>query len=94
MCFRRCSISVRRLAREEIGSRGSAIYASKLRPLLEPQYHGQFVAIDVETEDYEVASDADAASDRLWERRPDAQILVERIGYPAVFHALGLRGLP
>ncbi len=85
-------MSVRRLARDEIGDRGTAIYTSKLRPLLEPQCRGQFVAIDVETEDYEVASDADAASDRLWERRPDAQILVERIGYPAVFHALGLRG--
>ena len=48
-------MSVRRLAREEIGDRGSAIYASKLRPLLEPQCRGQFVAIDVETEDYEVA---------------------------------------
>jgi hypothetical protein len=34
------------------------------------------------------------ASDRLWSRRPDAQILVERIGYPAAFHALGTRGLP
>ena len=87
-------MSVRRLAREEIGDRGSAIYASKLRPLLEPQCRGQFVAIDVETEDYEVASDADVASDRLWARCPDAQILVERIGYPAVFHALGLRGWP
>ena len=41
------------------------------------------------TEDYEVDCDADVTSDRLWERRPEAQILVERIGYPAVFHALG-----
>ena len=82
---------VRRLARQEIGDRGAAIYASKLRPLLEPQRFGEFVAIDVETEDYEVATDADVASDRLWERRPDAQILVERIGYSSVFHALGMR---
>ena len=86
-------MSVRRLARNEIGDRGVAIYTSKLRPLLEPQCHGQFVAIDVETEDYEVADEADEASDRLWERCPNAQILVERIGYPAAFHALGVRGL-
>ena len=59
-----------------------------------PQFRGQFVAIDVETEDYEVAHDADVASDRLWERRPTAQILVERIGHPAVFHALGMVGRP
>ena len=87
-------MSVRRLDRDEIGDRGAAIYASKLRPILEPHCHGQFVAIDVETEDYEIGTDPDVASDRLWERRPAAQILVERIGYPAVFHALGLRGQP
>ena len=87
-------MSIRRLPRDEIGDRGTAIYVSKLRPILEPQCHGQFVAIDVETEDYEVASDADVASDRLWRRRPDAQILVERIGYPAVFHALNTRNRP
>lgn len=78
---------VRRLSRDEIGQRGVAIYDAKLRAELEPQFHGQFVAIDVETEDYEVADEAANASDRLWERRPDAQVLVERIGYPAAFNA-------
>ncbi len=78
---------VRRLLREEIGERGVEIYESKLRAVLEPQFHGQFVAIDVETEDYEVADEAATASDRLWERRPEAQVLVERIGYPAAFNA-------
>ena len=87
-------VAIRRLTRDEIGDRGTAIYLSKLRPLLEPQCRGQFVAIDVETEDYEVANDADVASDRLWKRRPTAQILVERIGHPAVFHALGMVGRP
>ena len=86
-------MSVRRLARDEIGNRGVAIYESKLRSILEPECRGQFVAIDVETEDYEVACDGVEASDRLSNRRPDAQILVERIGYPAAFHALGVRGL-
>jgi len=82
----------RRLSRQEIGERGNAIYESKLRSVLEPQFHGQFVAIDVETEDFEVSSDADDASDRLWQRHPEAQILVERIGHLAVFHALTCRG--
>lgn len=78
---------VRRLLREEIGERGVRIYESKLRAMLEPQFHGQFVAIDVETEAYEVADEAATASDRLWERRPEAQVLIERIGYPAAFNA-------
>lgn len=80
-------MSVLRLPREEIGVRGEAIYASKLRAILEPQDRGRFVAIDVETEDYEVADEAHEASDRLHERHPAAQVLVERIGYPAAFQA-------
>jgi len=48
----------RRLLREEIGERGVQIYESRWRALLEPQFRGQFVAIDVETEDYEVANEA------------------------------------
>ncbi len=78
-------MSVLRLAPQEIGVRGEAIYASQLRMILEPQHRGQFVAIDVESEDYEVADEAHEASDRLHQRRPSAQMLVERIGYPAAF---------
>ena len=78
---------VRKLSREEIGRRGVEIYESKLRALLEPQFHGRFVAIDVETEDYEVADEASDATDALWKRHPEAQVLVERIGYPAAFSA-------
>ena len=66
------------MARQEIGDRGSAIYASKLRPLLDPQYRREFVAIDVETEDYEVASDADVCV--IWDDQPKfirAQVLDE-----------------
>ncbi len=77
----------RRLLRDEIGERGVQIYESRLRDVLEPQFRGQFVAIDVKTEDYEVAHDAALARDRLWTRRPDSQILIERIGYPAAFNA-------
>lgn len=84
---------LRRLPKNVIGDRGVAIYEQKLRAILEPNSIGQFVAIDVETEDYEVASDPDVASDLLAARHPDAQILVERIGHKAVFHALGVRGL-
>lgn len=79
-----------RLAKEEIGQRGVAIYDAKLRSLLEPQHRGQFVAIDVESEDYEVADEARDARVRLHERRPEAQVLVERIGYPAAFVARSL----
>lgn len=84
---------IRRLSRETIGQRGVEIYESKLRSVLDPAFRGSFVAIDVETEDYEVADDAAEAENRLWTRHPDAQVLVERIGYPAAFSVGGAREL-
>ncbi len=81
-----------RLEIDEIGQRGVAIYDTKLRSLLEPLHRGQFVAIDVETEDYEVADEARDARVRLHQRRPDARVLVERIGYPAAFIARRVGG--
>jgi len=80
-------MSVRRLQRDEIGQRGSSIYESKLRDRLESNYHGQFVAIDVESDEYEIDKDSASAANRLWTRLPDAQVFIERIGYPAAFHA-------
>lgn len=80
-------MTVRRLEREEIGRRGTEIYQAKLRAILEPEFDGMFVAIDVESGNYEVADEAGDASDRLWAKVPDAQILVERIGHRAAFHA-------
>lgn len=69
----------RELDRDEIGRRGSKIYSSKLREILEPHCVGQFVAIDIDSGEYEVADEAAEASDRLWARLPDAHILIERV---------------
>ncbi len=82
---------MRRLEREEIGRRGKEIYQSRLRAILEPQFVGKFVAIDVESGDYEIADEASDASDRLWARIPNAQVLIERVGHRAAFHAYSER---
>ena len=83
-----------RLPRQEIGQRGDEIYSTMLRDVLEPQYNGQFVAIDVESQDYELADEAMDASDRLRQRQPDGQVLVKRVGYPAAFFARGMWNQP
>ena len=77
-----------RLPKREVGERGRRIYQSKLPELLESGFKGLFVAIDVLSEEYEVAEEARDAGERLRARHPDAQVLVERIGYPAAFSAL------
>ena len=76
-----------RIPDREITDRGKSIYRDQLKDLLEEGSRGKFVAIDVETADYEVADETIDAMVRLLERVPDAQIWVERIGYPVSFHA-------
>lgn len=73
--------------RKSVGERGRAIYREKVRPLVYPQETGKVVAIDVRTGDYEISADQwdeVAAMDRLKERRPEAVVWRERIGYKAV----------
>jgi len=77
----------RRLQRDVIGRRGLFIYQNRLLERLDSSAHGKFIAIDIETEEYELAEEASDAADRLWVRCPDAQVYVERVGYPAAFHA-------
>ena len=61
-------------SKEEFARRGDAIYDNPVRPVLEKDNEGKFVAIEIETGVYEVDSDELAASDRLLKRFPNAQI--------------------
>ena len=69
-----------RYSRDEFARRGDEIYEHELRPLLETENEGKFVAIDIETGTYEVDANELAASDRLLVRVPNAQIWLRRIG--------------
>lgn len=68
--------------RDEIARRGDEIYDSTIRPHLGPEDEGKFVLIDVQTGDHEVDRDELAASDRLLERHPDAQVWMVQVGSP------------
>lgn len=66
--------------RDDIARRGDEIYDSKIRPHLGPEDEGKFVLIDVQSGDHEVDRDELAASDRLLERHPDAQVWMVQVG--------------
>lgn len=83
-------MSNRKLSRNEIGNLGSRIYREKLQAELESSSHGQFVAIDVESGEYEIASESQVATELLWARIPAAQVYVERVGFVAAFHAYSI----
>jgi len=81
-----------RHSKEEFSRRGNEIYESQVRSQVEEGNHGKIVAINIETGAFEVANTPMEAVDRLYEREPDAQPWVIRIGHRAVFR-FGSRGL-
>jgi len=77
--------------RDEIARRGKEIYEKVIREEVEAgdANEGRFVAVDVESADYEVADDALGAGAGLRRRRPDAEIYLMRVGRPVAFRLGG-----
>ena len=70
---------------EELARLGSEVFERRVRPMLRPDDDGKFVALDVETGDYELDEDDYAAVSRLRARNPTAQIWLSRAGQPAAY---------
>jgi hypothetical protein len=77
-----------RYSKEEHARRGNDIYERHVRLHVEAGNLGKIVAIDVDTEAFEIAEDTLTASQRLLTRYPDAQIWCIRIGHRGV-HRFG-----
>ena len=69
-----------RFTNEEIARRGEEIYASRLREILEREYLGQVVIINIETGDYEVGPDSLTANHRALAKDPGAALYGVRVG--------------
>jgi hypothetical protein len=70
----------RRYPKEEFARRGDSIYETTVKPKLTDEDDGKFVAIDIETGEYEIDSQQLAALDRIHARIPNAQPWLVRIG--------------
>lgn len=86
------SVRQRRYSKEEIARRGQDLYESGIRQQVEAGNEGKIVAIDIETGNFEVAGTVIGATNRLFERNPDAQPWGIRIGHRVVYH-FGSRSL-
>lgn len=73
----------RRYKKEDFARRGDAIYQRDILPKLSSKDAGKFVAIDIDTGSFELATDELKAGDKLRARLPEAQIWMVRIGYEA-----------
>ena len=72
---------------EEIARLGREIYERDIREQVESGHVGEVVAIDVDTGSWAIGDNVIEATDRLWEKLPEAiNILSERVGYPALYH--------
>jgi hypothetical protein len=66
---------------DDLTERGLAIYEQTLKTLLEPTQNGRFVAIHVDSEDYEVARTSADAIRAMLKRHPiDGKLVVRKIG--------------
>ncbi len=81
-----------RYSKEEFARRGNEIYETQVRSQVEKGNSGRMVAIDIETGAFEVADTPIVATERLYDRYPDAQPWVIRIGHRAVYR-FGSRSL-
>jgi hypothetical protein len=79
-----------RYSKEEFAKRGDAIYDKQILPKLTRKQVGKFLAIDIETGEYEINADELRAGNKLRRRIPEAQIWMVRIGYRAT-HSFGGR---
>jgi hypothetical protein len=86
----------RRYSKEEFARRGDALVESTVRPKLTAADKDKFVAIDIETGEYELDPNEMKAVSRLRKRVPDPQIWLVHVtlGYLHRFGGHGLRGQP
>jgi hypothetical protein len=70
---------------DELSRLGEEIFDRRVRPVLRAEDHGKFVAIDVDTSDYELDNDDFGAIARLRSRKPAADVWLMRAGYPAAY---------
>jgi len=65
---------------EALSQRGQALYETRFKPLLEPAYNGQFVAIHVDSEQYAVGKSSGAAMRAMRQRQPEERLVTLKIG--------------
>ena len=80
----------RRYSKEEFARRGDAIYENEVRPRLKTEDAGKFVAIDIDSGEYEMDKDEMKAGDKLRARVPEAQMWIVPVGSRSV-HRFGGR---
>ncbi len=63
--------------------KGREIYERKLRAILEPEHHGEYVAIEPESGDYYLGRTMSEAYEKAIREHPDKRFYLVRVGHRA-----------
>jgi hypothetical protein len=74
---------------EAFSRRGTEIFERDVRPRLRPGDDDKFVAIDIESGEFELDCDDYAATERLLARVPRAKIWIARVGQKVAYRIGG-----
>ena len=80
-----------RYSSAEIVQRGQALYDERIRVKVEASHQGRFLAVDIETGEYEIDVDELAALKRAKAKHPDAALYLLRIGSSTAYRLGGQR---
>lgn len=76
---------------DEIARLGTDVYARVVKPQLLPEHDGKYVAVNVETGEFELADDDYTAVMRLRARCPVADVWLERAGHATAYKFAGFK---
>jgi hypothetical protein len=76
---------------DELARQGQDIFDRLVRPQLRGEDEGKFVAIDVDSGDFEINTDDYSAVTRLRGRRPTGDVWLIRVGSPTTYRMGGAR---
>lgn len=74
-----------RYSSSEIAERGQALYDRAIRDRLDASTRGKFLALDIDTGDYEIDADERSALKRALAKHPDAALYLLRIGHSTAY---------
>jgi len=81
-----------RYSKEEFARRGDEVYETKVKPHLKKRDKGRFVAVDIESGEWEISDDEMEVIKLLYSRLADPQPWMVRVGSPYL-RSYGGRGL-
>ncbi len=74
---------------QAISDQAERIYEEKIRLYVETEHRGEFLVLDVESQEYEIDADRHRALERAENLHKGGKFYILRIGFPAAVHLGG-----